>query len=65
MAKLSTAIPFKPYEDDHDEIVKMSADGMPQSVIIRTLVHEALQARKGSGTVRVPVLTIEKKEGEG
>lgn len=64
MTKLSTAIPVKLYEDDQAKIVEMSADGMPQSVIIRTLVHEALQARNGiTDVIRVPVIKIQ-KEGE-
>ena len=55
---LATPIPVRPYEDDF-EIIKQLSDNelRPQSVIVRTLIHEAICMRMGiTETVRVPIV---------
>ena len=55
---LSTPIPVRPYVDDNEVIKQLSEiEDRPQSVIIRTLLHEAICKRLGiTDPVRVPLI---------
>jgi len=62
---LGTPIPVRPYVDDNEVIKQLSdIEQRPQSVIIRTLLHEAICKRLGiTDPVRVPIIGTIGKSG--